>query len=51
MKGVMRFDEKGKLSPRYIVPYRIYKRIANVAYELEIPQELAMVYLVFHVSM
>ncbi|WMV46495.1 hypothetical protein MTR67_039880 [Solanum verrucosum] len=50
MKGVMRFGKKGKLSPRYIGPYRIYKRIDNVAYELEQPQELAVVHPVFHIS-
>ncbi|WMV24961.1 hypothetical protein MTR67_018346, partial [Solanum verrucosum] len=27
MKGVMRFGKKGKLSPRYVGPYRILKRI------------------------
>ncbi|WMV24554.1 hypothetical protein MTR67_017939 [Solanum verrucosum] len=46
-KGVMRFGKKGKLSPRYIGPHRISKRIGNVAYELELPQELAAVHLVF----
>ncbi|WMV07863.1 hypothetical protein MTR67_001248 [Solanum verrucosum] len=51
MKGVMRFGKKGKLSPRYIGPYRITKRIGNVAYELELPQELAAVHPVFHISM
>ncbi|WMV09083.1 hypothetical protein MTR67_002468 [Solanum verrucosum] len=51
MKGVMRFGKKGKLSPGYIVPYRISKRIGKVAYELELPQELAAVHYVFHVSM
>ncbi|WMV13770.1 hypothetical protein MTR67_007155 [Solanum verrucosum] len=30
MKGVMRFGKKGKLSPRYIGPYRISKRIDNL---------------------
>ncbi|WMV49625.1 hypothetical protein MTR67_043010 [Solanum verrucosum] len=44
MKGVMRFGKKGKLSPRYTVPYRISKRVGSVAYELELPQELAVVY-------
>ncbi|WMV32225.1 hypothetical protein MTR67_025610 [Solanum verrucosum] len=51
MKGVMRFGKKGKLSPRYIGPYRMVKRIDNVAYELELPQELAAVHPVFHISM
>ena len=50
MKGVMRFGKKGKLSPWYIGPYRISKRIDNVAYELELPQKLAAVNPVFHVS-
>ncbi|WMV37170.1 hypothetical protein MTR67_030555 [Solanum verrucosum] len=47
----MRFGKKGKLSPRYIGPYRISKRIGNVAYELEVPQELATVHPVFQISM
>ncbi|WMV33871.1 hypothetical protein MTR67_027256 [Solanum verrucosum] len=51
MKGVMRFGKKGKLSPLYIGPYRISKRIDNVAYELELPSELAAVHPVFHISM
>ncbi|WMV49442.1 hypothetical protein MTR67_042827 [Solanum verrucosum] len=51
MRGVMRFGKKGKLSPRYIGPYRIAKRIGNVAYELELSQELAAVHPVFHISM
>ncbi|WMV54718.1 hypothetical protein MTR67_048103 [Solanum verrucosum] len=51
MKGVMRFGKKGKLSPRYIGPYRKAKRIGNVAYELELPQELEAVHPVFHISM
>ncbi|KAH0712366.1 hypothetical protein KY289_008325 [Solanum tuberosum] len=51
MKGVMRFGMKGKLSPRYIGPSRISKRIDNVAYQLEVPQELAAAHPVFHNSM
>ncbi|WMV07759.1 hypothetical protein MTR67_001144 [Solanum verrucosum] len=51
MKVVMRFGKKGKLSPRYIGPYRIVKRVGNVAYDLELPQELATVHPVFHISM
>ncbi|WMV18364.1 hypothetical protein MTR67_011749, partial [Solanum verrucosum] len=51
MKGVMRFGKKGKLSPRYIGHYRISKRIDNIAYELELPQELVAVHSIFHISM
>ncbi|XP_049375766.1 uncharacterized protein LOC125840839 [Solanum verrucosum] len=39
MIGVMRFGKKEMLSPRYISLYRISKRVGNVAYELELPQE------------
>ncbi|WMV58115.1 hypothetical protein MTR67_051500 [Solanum verrucosum] len=46
MKGAMRFGKKRKLSPRYIGPYKISKMIGNVAYELELPQELAAVHLI-----
>ncbi|WMV58590.1 hypothetical protein MTR67_051975 [Solanum verrucosum] len=51
MKGVMRFGKKGKLSPRYVGPYRILKRIGKVAYELELPADLAAVHPVFHTSL
>ncbi|WMV45682.1 hypothetical protein MTR67_039067 [Solanum verrucosum] len=51
MKGVMRFGMKGKLSPRYVGPYRILKRISKVAYELELPADLAAVHPVFHISL
>ncbi|WMV58020.1 hypothetical protein MTR67_051405 [Solanum verrucosum] len=51
IKGVMRFGKKGKVNPRYIDPYRISKRVGNVSYELELPQELAAIYPVFHISM
>ncbi|WMV25526.1 hypothetical protein MTR67_018911, partial [Solanum verrucosum] len=51
MKGVMRFGKKGKLSSRYIGLYRISKMVGNVAYELELPKELAAVHPVFHISM
>ena len=51
MKGVMRFGKKGKLSPRYIGPYKILRRMGKVAYELDLPNDLAMVTPVFHVSM
>ena len=51
MKGVKRFDKKGKLSPRYVGPFRVLSRFGKVAYELELPSDLASVHLVFHVSL
>ncbi|WMV24524.1 hypothetical protein MTR67_017909, partial [Solanum verrucosum] len=43
--------EKGKLSSRYIVPYRILSRTGKVAYKLELAVEFAAVHLMIHVSM
>ncbi|KAK6144763.1 hypothetical protein DH2020_021583 [Rehmannia glutinosa] len=51
MKGIMRFGKKGKLSPRYVGPYMIVKRMGKVAYKLELPQEMTTIHNVFHVSM
>ena len=49
MKGVMRFQKKGKLSPRFIGLFEILKRIGKVTYELALPPTLAGVHNVFHV--
>ncbi|WMV06986.1 hypothetical protein MTR67_000371 [Solanum verrucosum] len=51
MKGVVRFGKKGKLSPRYVGPYKVMRRIGKVAYELELPSEMDLVHPVFHASM
>ncbi|XP_070042770.1 uncharacterized protein [Nicotiana tomentosiformis] len=51
MKGIMRFGKKGKMSPRYIRPYRIIQRIGRVDYKYELPPEMSLVHPVFHVSM
>ena len=50
-KGVLRFGKRGKLSPRYIGPYRIVERIGEVAYRLELPSDLDRIHDIFHVSM
>ncbi|KAK8300843.1 hypothetical protein V6Z12_D05G420800 [Gossypium hirsutum] len=50
-KKVLRFDRKGKLSPRFIGPYEIIERIGPVAYRLALPPELDRIHNIFHVSM
>ncbi|KAA0058263.1 pol protein [Cucumis melo var. makuwa] len=51
MKGVLRFEKKGKLSPRFVGPFEILKRIGPVAYRFVLPPSLSAVHDVFHVSM
>ena len=48
--GTVRFHVKGKLAPRFVGPYKIRKRIGKLTYKLELPEELAGVHPVFHVS-
>jgi hypothetical protein len=50
MKGVKRFEVKGKLAPRYIGPFLILEKCGNVAYKLELPSSLVEVHDIFHVS-
>ena len=51
MKDMTRLGKKGKLSLRYIGLYKVLKRVDNVYYELKLPNDLASVHPVFHVSM
>ena len=41
MKGVMRFGKKGKLSPKFIGPFEILRRVGKLAYELALPPALS----------
>ena len=50
-RKILRFDKKGKLSPRFIGLYEVLERIGLVAYRLALPLELANLHNVFHVSM
>ena len=50
-RKILRFGQKGKLSPRFIGSYEVLERIGPVAYRLALPPELAKLHDVFHVSM
>ena len=47
---VVRFDKRGKLSPRYIRPFEVLERVGTVVYQLALPLSLSGVHTVFHVS-
>nr|GFB86227.1 putative reverse transcriptase domain-containing protein [Tanacetum cinerariifolium] len=49
-KGVVRFGKRGKLNPRYIGPFQVLSKVGDVAYSLELPQQLSRVHNTFHVS-
>ncbi|GJW06119.1 putative reverse transcriptase domain-containing protein [Tanacetum coccineum] len=49
-KGVVRFGKRGKLTPRYVGPFKVIERVRTVAYKLELPQQLSRVHNTFHVS-
>ena len=48
-RGIFRFGKKGKLAPRFVGPFQIDKRVSPVAHKLILPQQLSLVYDVFHV--
>jgi hypothetical protein len=50
MKGVRRFQAKGKLAPRYVGPYPIIDRVGPTAYRQQLPESMSDIHNVFHVS-
>ncbi|GJS55692.1 hypothetical protein Tco_0629054, partial [Tanacetum coccineum] len=49
-KGVVHFGKRGKLNPKYVGPFKVLEKVGEVAYKLELPQELSRVHNTFHVS-
>jgi hypothetical protein len=51
IRGVMRIGKKGKLSPRFVGPFKITQRVGRLAYRIALPPDLVRTHDVFHVSM
>ncbi|KAK1683799.1 hypothetical protein QYE76_044647 [Lolium multiflorum] len=51
LKGMQRFQLRGKLAPRYVGPFKVLSRRGEVSYQLELPEEMAAVHNVFHISL
>nr|GEY76247.1 putative reverse transcriptase domain-containing protein [Tanacetum cinerariifolium] len=49
-RGVIRFGKHGKLSPRFIGPFKVIGRIGPIAYKLELPDKLRGIHDTFHDS-
>ncbi len=47
MRGVRRFQVKGKLAPRFIGPYPIIGRVGPTTYRLELPESMSDIHNVF----
>ena len=49
-KGLIRQGKWGKLGPRYIGPFEVLERIGQLAYRLQLPENLGGMHDVFYVS-
>ncbi|GJW95497.1 putative reverse transcriptase domain-containing protein [Tanacetum coccineum] len=49
-KGVVRFEKKRKLAPRFVGPFEIIKKVGPMAYRLDLHEELDGVHDTFHMS-
>jgi hypothetical protein len=50
LRGMRRFKVKGKLSPRFIEPFRDFRRVGEMAYQIELTDNLSDVHNVFYVT-
>nr|GEX58720.1 putative reverse transcriptase domain-containing protein [Tanacetum cinerariifolium] len=46
----LRVRALGKLNPRYVGPFKLLERVGDVAYKLDLPEELSRVHNTFNVS-
>nr|GFA96503.1 putative reverse transcriptase domain-containing protein [Tanacetum cinerariifolium] len=49
-KWVVHFGKQGKLNPKYVGPFKVLERVRDVAYKLDLPEELSRVHNTFLVS-
>ncbi|GJX61116.1 hypothetical protein Tco_0294016 [Tanacetum coccineum] len=49
-KGVVHFSKRGKLNPRYVGPFKVIEKVGDVAYKIELPEELSRFHNTFHQS-
>nr|GFD48323.1 putative reverse transcriptase domain-containing protein [Tanacetum cinerariifolium] len=49
-KRVARFGKREKLNLRYVGPFKVLERIGDVAYKINLPEELSRVHNTLHVS-
>nr|GEZ50173.1 putative reverse transcriptase domain-containing protein [Tanacetum cinerariifolium] len=49
-KGVVHFGKRRKLNPRYVGPFKVLERVGDVAYKLDLPEELSRVHNTFYVD-
>jgi hypothetical protein len=50
MRSLRHFKVHGKLTPRFIGPFKFLEKRGEIAYQLELPPQLSDVHDVFHVS-
>jgi hypothetical protein len=50
IRGTRRFQVRGKLSPRFIGPFPVLKKVGAIAYKIRLPDEMSGIHDVFHVS-
>nr|GFA15048.1 putative reverse transcriptase domain-containing protein [Tanacetum cinerariifolium] len=49
-KWVVHFGKQRKLNPRYVGPFKVLERVGDVAYKLDLLEELSRVHNTFHAS-